>query len=103
MELGSDDPPDLPRCAALAYQLPRDGRVWRALDPAGQHDQKTRLLRQMELNQRSWAWAHTKEAESGANQPEPILLDGEQDAYEAAVERQEEARASVAASLGIEI
>lgn len=100
---GDEATRDVLRCAALAYQLPADGRVWRTLNPAGQHDQKTRLLRQMELNQRSWAWAHTKDAESKSNQPEPMLLDGEEEAYEEAVARQEASRADVADALGIKI
>lgn len=69
------------------------------MDPVGAHGTAVMLLRQMELNQRSSGWSK----KSGTPQPQPILLDGEEQAYEDAVERQERAQADVAARLGLQI
>ena len=74
----------------------------RALAPATAHSDELLMLRRMELNQRGWAWAHTKDAESKSNQPQPVLLDGEQDAHDAAVEEQQRVAEDVAAAFGIE-
>lgn len=97
----SDDPPL--RLAALAYQLPAGSRTRRAANPAGAHSTEALLLRQMELNQRYWAWAHTKDAEREENEPEPIWLPGEEREHERAVEREENMALMVAGALGIEI
>lgn len=61
------------------------------------------MLRRMELNQRSWAWAHTKDAEKKANEPQPILLDGEREAHDAAVEEQRRTSAEVADAFSLDI
>lgn len=97
----SDDPPL--RLAALAYQLPADSRTRRAVNPAGAHSTEATLLRQIELNQRYWAWAHTKDAERQENEPEPMWLAGEEQAHERAVEHEENVALMVAGALGIEI
>jgi hypothetical protein len=91
------------KLAALAWQLPREGRTWSALAPEGAHGEVALLLRQVELNQRLWAWAHTKDAEQKRNQPRPILLGGEMERAEADAEREVEKAYGVAARLGIEI
>lgn len=91
------------RLGALAYQLPRDGRTWSALDPVGAHSDELRMLRAMELNQRRWHWAHTKGADSGANEPQPLLLDGEQEAVEAAKDEQRRTAADVADAFGLTV
>lgn len=97
----SDDPPL--RLAALAYQLPAASRTRAALNPAASHSTEATLLRQIELNQRYWAWAHTKDAERQENEPEPMWLAGEEQEHERAVEREESMALMVAGALGIEI
>lgn len=83
--------PDNPeRMAALAWQLPRSARTWRAMDPSLANSTEAKLLRQIELNQRIWAWAHTKEAENGTNEPVPMPLPGEAERVE---ERERQATA----------
>ncbi len=89
--------------AALASQLPRDSRLVKAMSPAAANSPELHMLRRMELNQRLWHWAHTKGAESGANEPQPILLDGEEDALEAAQEEQRTASLEVAGAFGIQL
>jgi hypothetical protein len=91
------------RLAALAYQLPRDGRTWRVVDPAGANSAELQMLRRMELNQRRWHWAHTKGAESGSDEPQPVLLDGEREALDAAEEAQRRNAESVADAFGIDL
>ena len=91
------------RLAALTYQLPRAGRVWKAIDRAGSHDVATQLLREIEYNQRLWHWAHTEQAKDESTAPQPITLPGEQEAHEVAVERELQNAADVAALLGINI
>lgn len=95
----SDEPPT--RMAALARQLPPGSRTKAALFPAGAHSTEAILLRQMELNQRAWAWAHTKDGERGENEPEPIWLAGEEREHELRIEREESKALTVADALGI--
>ena len=73
--------------AALAYQLPPDSRVMRAV----------------EFNQRMWHWAHTDAAKGGTGEPERITLPGEDAAYESMVEREERNAERIAASFGLEL
>lgn len=104
--LGWDDDPRpslLMRMAALAYQLAPDSRTRAAMNPAASHSTEALLLRQMELNQRAWAWAHTKDGERGENEPEPIWLTGEEQEHERMVEREENKALTVADALGISI
>jgi hypothetical protein len=61
------------------------------------------MLRRMELNQRRWHWAHTKGAESGSDEPQPVLLDGEREALDAAEEAQRRNAESVADAFGIDL
>ena len=98
--LGDDE---AARLAALTYQLPKAGRVWTAIAPAASHSMETQLLREIELNQRIWHWAHTDQAKDESTAPQPITLPGEQEAHEAAVERELQNAADVAALLGINI
>ena len=101
--LDLDQPPDVWRVAALAYQLPRNSRTWRALNPALENGTVEYLLRQVELNQRRWAWAHTKEAEAKTNEPEPIPLPGEEERNEEQARREERNAADIAAQMGLNI
>ena len=89
--------------AALAYQLPREGRCWAAIDRAGSHSEEAELLRQMEHNQRIWHWANTKEAKNKDTAPQPMQLPGEEEAHERAVEHAERDSVRVAELLGLEI
>lgn len=89
--------------AALAYQLPPDSRVMRAVDPAGANDVTAQLLREIEFNQRMWHWAHTDAAKGGMGEPERITLPGEDAAYESMVEREERNAERIAASFGLEL
>lgn len=73
------DTRDVTRAAILAAQLPADARVRVAFDPLARLDTADYLLRRIEHNQRLWAYSHTKEAKSGANEPKPIMFDGEQE------------------------
>lgn len=98
---GDDTTPDILRCAVLCYQLPRDGRVWRATNPALAHDTATQLLRQIELDLRTWHWANTDSAKDESTRPEPIMLDGEEEAIERRVDEQIEAAAEIARRLGL--
>jgi len=91
------------RAAALARQLPHGGRVWRALAPADSHGPELLMLRRIEHNQRLWHWSHTKAAERGEAEPEPILLEGEQELHDAAVEEQRRTAADVAAAFGLKM
>ena len=94
---------DLWRVAALAYQLPSDGRVWRAIVPTRAHGQDVRLLRLIEYNQRVWHWAHTEDAKNKETAPEPLLLPGEEAAYERAVANAEDEAARTAEVFGIKL
>ena len=49
------------RCSILAWQLPRDSRVWTAIDPTGAHATDTLLLRQLEYDFRLLAWSFAVE------------------------------------------
>lgn len=98
---GDATTPQVTRAAALAWQLPRDGRAWRAIDPLGANDMQTVLLRQLEHDLRLWMWAHTKDAKTNQNQPDPIPLPGERERMEAKVEEAERMAVSVAAQLGL--
>lgn len=89
------------RAAALAWQLPRDGRAWREIDPLGVNDMQTLILRQIEHDLRLWMWAHTKDAQNNSNQPEPMLLPGEAELAEAKAEEAQRMAASVASQLGL--
>lgn len=70
---------DVERAAILAAQLPSDARVRVAFDPLARVSMTDALLRRVEHNQRLWAYANSKEAKSGANEPKPLLFDGEQE------------------------
>jgi len=89
--------------AALAAQLPRDSRLVRAMAPAASNSPELHMLRRMELNQRLWHWAHTKGAESGANEPQPVLLDGEEEALEEAAEEQRATSIEVANAFNLKL
>lgn len=97
----SDTSRDISIIAALAYQLPHDSRCWTALKPDGAHDWVVKLLRQIEYNQRIWHWAHTEGAKDESTAPEPMLLPGEEEAHERAVEHAEMDAVRTAALLGL--
>lgn len=92
---------DVLRAAALARQLPHSGRTVAAMAPAAQNGTAEHLLRQIELNQRAWHWAHTKDAQRGAQKPERLQLPGESEQHELAVEREEQKQRKVADALGL--
>ena len=60
------------------------------------------MLRRMELNQRRWHWSHTKRAESGADEPQPVLLDGEQELHDEQEERERREAYDVAAAFNLD-
>lgn len=60
------------------------------------------LLRQIELNQRLWAWAHTKEAKGGHNEPQPLSLPGEAELAEEKERQAERDALAVAAAFNID-
>lgn len=100
---GRADDLEAPRIAALAYQLPPDGRTRAAMEPVGAYGMDVMLLRRIEHNQRMWAWSHSKDAKTGSNEPEQIWLPGEEEYYERKAERDIRTSVTVAAALGIEI
>ena len=99
---GGLDDGEAAHLGALAYQLPSDSRVRRAIAPAASHSTETQILRQIELNQRGYMWAQADKSKRGA-EPQPILLDGEQEAHERAVAEQERNAVDVADALGLSI
>lgn len=101
--LGDETTANVLRAAALAAQLPHESRTFRVMEPSAQNGTVVRLLRQIELNQRSWAWAHTKDAKNNLNEPQPITLPGEQESVEAAQERAEYDAMAVASAFHIDI
>lgn len=103
-DLEGADADEVPRIAALASQLSPMSRTMKKLHPDN-HTLEVQLLRQIELNQRSYAWSQTKDAQNGntATQPQPMMLPGEEQAHEEAVKREEKVAASVAASLGLDL
>lgn len=96
-------PVEVRRAAALAFQLPADSRVKKAIAPEASHSTTVQLLREIEHNQRLWHWAHTKEASNEETQPPRIDLPGEAKAYERAVESAEKQALSTAELLGIKL
>ena len=92
---------DVGRYAALAYQLPHTSRTWMVFEPTLVNDTADYLLRRIELNQRVWQWAHTKDAEHKVNEPAPLTLPGEAERNEERERKAEVDAASVAAAFGI--
>ncbi len=92
---------DVDRAAILAAQLPRDARVHVAVSPLARVSQTDELLRRVEYNQRVWHWANSKDGEHGANQPKPLMFDGEQEAHDRAAEREARHSKYVADLLGL--
>ena len=102
MGLDSDETHrDVLRAAALATQLPRGSRTIAAMAPAAQNGTAEHLLRRIELNQRAWHWAHTKDGQRGANRPEAVPLPGEGEQRDMNVEREERKQGRVAEALGL--
>ena len=85
----------------LAYQLPKDSRTKTAIAPAAAHSLEAHLLREIELNQRIWHWANTKEAKNKETAPERIDLPGEEEAHKRAVEETEMQAIRTAEILGL--
>lgn len=101
--LGDDTTPDVERAAALARQLPKDSRTLVAEDPTLANGTVELLLRQVELNQRHWAWSHTKDGERGVNEPQPIPLPGEERMNKKKAEQAERDMGDVAAAFGMNL
>lgn len=99
MDLATDETTDeVLRVAALAYQLPRDGRVMRRLAPTAGNGATERLLRRIEFNQRCLAWGI---GGGKGEEPKPELLDGERERIEETAKVEAAKMSSVAARLGI--
>lgn len=96
-------PVEVRRAAVLAYQLPADSRVKRAVAPEASHDITEQLLREIEHNQRLWHWANTDKAKNKETAPQEILLPGEAEARERAAERAAEDALDVADLMGLNI
>ena len=63
--------------AILCAQLPRDGRVFRAMDPDSVVDYTAQLLRSIELHVRALVWQQTEDGVAGRNQPEAAPMPSE--------------------------
>lgn len=94
---GYPTPSAIARAAILTAQLPRDSRVMRKVSPVGQHGTEAMLLRQIELDIRSLAG--TKDG----SDPQPILLEGEEEAHERAVEAEEANAEAMARAFGLKL
>ena len=91
------------RVAALAFQLRPTSRVKSKVYPIGANSQELKMLRLIEHNHRMWHGAHTDDAKDKGTAPEPLMLDGEESAVEAARETEEKNAVDIAAQLGIVI
>lgn len=67
------------------------------------HSPELRMLRNIEHNQRIWHWANTEEAKDKSTRPDPIWLDGEEEAYERAVEAERREAIAMAKRLGVQL
>lgn len=104
MDLETDETTvEVLRASVLAFQLPRDSRVKKAIAPELSYGVETQLLRAIEHNQRLWHWANTKEAKHKETAPSPLSLPGEDEAHEKAVERAESQARRTADRLGIKL
>ena len=74
-EVGEEDAAYL---GALAWQLPRTSRTWRAVDPANAWDDRTRILALAEYELRVLIWQRTEAGAKGRNRPKPLPMPGEQ-------------------------
>lgn len=90
-------------CSVLAWQLPRDSRVWHLVSPAGAYDAATLLIRQLEYDVRAFNYSFSKDAERKANQPEPMTLPGEEIERQRAEERADAAAAELARVFGLNL
>lgn len=97
------DPRNPDRTAALAWQLPSDGRVWKAVSPTGAYGPDVMLLRQLELDVRSFQWSFTEDAKDKSTAPEPITLPGEEEEYRRAEAEADSMAKEVAQLLGVKI
>lgn len=91
------------RLGALAWQLPRTSRLWRALDPSNGYDVATLLLRQLEYNVRAFHWAFSEDGKNKVNEPGLITLPGEEEAHERAAEEADNAAIELARIFGLNI
>lgn len=89
---------DLARAAALAFQLPRESRVKRAVDPTGANSPELLMLRRIEFNQRSLFGRN----EDGSEM-QPVLLDGESEEMERLERVQRKNAEDVAAAFNLNI
>lgn len=74
-----------------------------AANPFGGNDTDTQLLREIEYNQRLWAWGNTEESKDKTTAPEPLPLPGEKEASEREAEHTRAEALDVAAALGVDI
>lgn len=91
------------RLAALAWQLHKTSRLWRAINPSGAYDSATLLLRQLEYDVRSFHWGFTEDGKSKINEPEPLMLPGEEEARARAAEEADSAAMELARIFGLNI
>lgn len=91
------------RLGALAWQLPKTSRLWRALDPEDGYDPATLLLRQLEYDVRAFHWSFTEDGKNKANEPEPLMLPGEMEARRKAEEEADSAALEVARIFGLNL
>ena len=91
------------RLAALTWQLHNTSRLRRALDPSGAYDNATLLLRQLEYDVRSFHWGFTEDGKNKTNEPEPLMLPGEEKARERAAEEADSAAIELARIFGLNI
>ena len=96
-------PAEVKRAAALAYQLPADSRVKRAIAPEASHSLSVQLMREIEYNQRLWHWANTEEAKNKDTAPNRMPLPGEEEAHEKAIERAQKTAIGAAELLGLKL
>jgi len=90
-------------CSVLAWQLPPDSRVRRAMSPAAAYDASALLLRQIEYDVRHLHWSLGEDARRKANEPEPLTLRGEEAEHRRAEERADMAAAELARTFGLNI
>lgn len=86
----------------LAAQLPTGSRVKRAMSPLSAVTVGDRLLRQIEYNQRLYAYGKSEDAKNNVNMPEPAYFDGERELAERDAERAVRASSLVASELGLD-
>lgn len=93
---------EIARMSILAAQLPPESRTKRAMSPLSAVTVGDRLLRQIEYNQRLYAYGRSEDAKNGVNMPEPVMFDGERELAERDAERAARMSSIVASGLGLD-